>query len=298
MDIKEINLKVRSGNKFFLYSMTVPLGVVILGMALIMNLFPDNMPLLLIFSSVVIAGVPIITYFLLKPEKLSDVFVIDKVSLKNIVYIVAISIFIQPVMSFLASISLPFSEDLVGEMITELTKYPFLFSLITIALVPAVCEELLMRGVVLKFYEDLPLKKMAVINGFLFGVLHTNIQQFLYAFLLGFVFVYMYKLTGSILSPIISHFVINGSQICLTYIVEPQGYVAPTPDVYETLAIFLFAIPFAIITYILFKKFIKENQEKYDEIAERTEAIKSEKIKFFDRWMALILVVYFVSIAL
>ncbi len=298
MDIEEINLKIKGGNKFFLFTMIVPTLVALAFVGVIQLLFPYNMPLILIFTSIITVGVPTLTYYLWKNEKLSEIFVIKKISVINLVYIVAISFFIQPVMTFLSAISMPVSNDFLAEMVAELTKYPFLFALIAIALFPALCEELLMRGVILKFYEDLPLKKMALINGLFFGLLHMNVEQFLYAFLLGFIFVYMYKLTDSLLSPIISHFIINGTQITMSYLIPQDLSEAPTMDLASIFAVFIYAVPFAIICYILMKKFIKNNQEKYDEIAEKTGFLSTEQVKFIDRWIVIIFIVYFAYLAL
>ena len=80
---------------------------------------------------------------------------------------------------------------------------------------PAFLEEITMRGVVLQNYKGLSIKKAAIANGILFGILHLSPQQFLYATMLGIVFVYFTHYTESLWAPILGHFTINATQILI-----------------------------------------------------------------------------------
>ncbi len=291
MENNDINKKIKSGNQFFLFCMTIPVFIIMVVVGLISELVTDNTVVILVLSSIGLCLFPVMIYFGIANRPFTEVISIKKISLKNTALIVAISFFIQPVMSFLAVISSTVSDDNVTEMVMALTENPFILAFIAIAVVPAINEELLMRGVVSKYYDDLSLKNMALINGLFFGLFHANLEQFLYAFLLGFIFMYMYKLTGSILAPILSHMLINGTQITMAYFVDMSGSDQAV-DMIGMLVSFVYAIPFAIIVYVLMKKFIKNNRKVYDEINAKTLEEDYIKPKFFDIWLVVILVVY------
>lgn len=72
-----------------------------------------------------------------------------------------------------------------------------------------------MRGILLSGYDGVDIKKAMLLNGLFFGMLHLNLQQFLYAFALGALFAYMVRLTDSIIPSMVAHFTINGSQVLM-----------------------------------------------------------------------------------
>ncbi len=258
----------------------------------------DNMIVNLAFTTVYITIIPVAIYFIVRREKFLDVIPLKAVSLKNLLYIFLFCITIQPFMSLLALFGMFFSENYVSEVATNLTKYPMYLSVFAIGFMPAVCEEFLMRGVILRGYEGLSLKNMAIINGLFFGIFHGNLQQFFYAAALGFVFVYFVKLTGSILSSVFAHFVINGSQMVLSYTIPdtPELDVVTIQLFFETL---IFAIPFLLLSIFILKKFIKNNREKYIEINETNvelERYYEKKMSALDINFLLVIVVFCIQI--
>ena len=110
------------------------------------------------------------------------------------------------------------------------------------ALTPAICEELVMRGVVLSEYKYKTTFKAAIMNGLIFGLMHLSGQQFLYAAILGFLFAYIVRVTGSLFSTMIVHFVFNGFNMTLSYLVtkyQSDVVVEASP---MTIDVFLSAI--------------------------------------------------------
>ncbi|MBN1779665.1 CPBP family intramembrane metalloprotease [bacterium] len=76
---------------------------------------------------------------------------------------------------------------------------------------PAVCEEVLFRGVLLSsFKKHIPAWMAVVLVGFLFGVFHVYLIRILPTALLGILFAYIVYRTGSIWTSILAHFVHNG----------------------------------------------------------------------------------------
>ena len=59
--------------------------------------------------------------------------------------------------------------------------------LLLVAILPAFCEEFIHRGVLLQGIKHAGFKKAIVISSLMFGLIHFNIQQFFYAFIIGLI---------------------------------------------------------------------------------------------------------------
>ena len=118
-------------------------------------------------------------------------------------------------MTFFSLISQFFFENEIGNFVTEIVASPYIILLLLIAVLPAITEEITIRGVVLSGYEDKNIYLAASITGLLFGIMHLDPQQFLYAAVLGFVLALVVRITNSIFASALIHFLINGTSITL-----------------------------------------------------------------------------------
>lgn len=86
----------------------------------------------------------------------------------------------------------------------------FLVEIVTVAILPAICEEFVHRGMLLKGVANtVGYKKAIIISSVLFGLMHLNIQQFFYATILGIFMGFLVTITRSIVPAIIVHFCNN-----------------------------------------------------------------------------------------
>lgn len=81
-----------------------------------------------------------------------------------------------------------------------------------------ILEELLFRGITYRRLKSvLPQQTYAaVISAALFGVFHGNFVQFVYAFLLGLVLVYVYEKYKNLAAPVLLHMTANAMSVYLT----------------------------------------------------------------------------------
>ncbi len=172
-------------------------------------------PVKLFISQSVTLALPFLAFMFISKQKFTDLVPLKKVSIENIVLIVVMCILIQPFMSFCSALSSVFFTDSIVEMVGELNSIHILIAIFCVGVLPAICEEFVMRGAILSGYKYVSIKKAAIINGLLFGMLHFNGGQFLYAAFLGAIFCYFVYYTGSIFASVIGHFVINASQFML-----------------------------------------------------------------------------------
>ena len=101
--------------------------------------------------------------------------------------------------------------------ITSYAFSAFLVAIFASAVLPGFCEEFANRGVLLSGLKNLGAKKAIIISGLLFGLMHFNIGQFGYAFLIGMFFAYICLATGSIIPGMIIHFLNNAIVEYLTF---------------------------------------------------------------------------------
>jgi len=89
-----------------------------------------------------------------------------------------------------------------------------LLDLFALAISPAICEELLFRGVLLQATRSVMSVRSAVLlNGFLFGVFHISPYRFLSTMLLGMVLALIVLRAGSIVPGMLFHMLNNASAI-------------------------------------------------------------------------------------
>lgn len=96
-------------------------------------------------------------------------------------------------------------------MLNEFLSFDnIVLAILVIALLPAICEELLFRGVIYNsFNKRYGVVVAIIISSLLFGIFHMNWIQGINAFILGIALSYAYYKSNSIFVPIIFHFANN-----------------------------------------------------------------------------------------
>ncbi len=99
-----------------------------------------------------------------------------------------------------------------------------ILNLIVLGVVPAICEELLFRGVIFNgLKEKFSPNVSIVLCGLLFALMHGNIMQFIYPFILGCLLSFVMEKTGNLLYTILIHMFNNFTTIVMSYIIEVNG---------------------------------------------------------------------------
>lgn len=113
------------------------------------------------------------------------------------------------------------SAEVLTKAFISFNGLPSLFYiLLIVAVVPAIGEELLFRGVIQKIFTKWTKNHhLAIwITAFLFSALHMQFYGFLPRMLLGAMFGYFFIWSGSLWLPILGHFINNGSVVILSYL--------------------------------------------------------------------------------
>lgn len=100
-----------------------------------------------------------------------------------------------------------------------------LVNLLLVAVLPALGEELLFRGILQKLFASWTrnIHLGILIAAVLFSAMHIQFYGFLPRLALGILFGYLFFWSGSIWLPILGHFVNNGSAVIYYYIIDSPG---------------------------------------------------------------------------
>lgn len=115
-------------------------------------------------------------------------------------------------------------EDKLADMTKFLTHYEsvggFLLGLFVIAVIPAIGEEFVFRGLIQNELWRSSRNIHAAIwaSAFLFSAIHLQFFGFLPRMLLGALFGYLYYWSGNLLVPILAHFFNNGFSLTMIYL--------------------------------------------------------------------------------
>ncbi len=93
----------------------------------------------------------------------------------------------------------------------------FVLSVVFVGLLPAICEETTHRGLVLNGMKHNGAVRSIILTGLLFGLLHLNIVQFGYAFLVGMLLCVVTMVSKSIIPAMIMHFCNNFLSVFISY---------------------------------------------------------------------------------
>lgn len=211
--------KIRNVNIYFIIIMALE---IIMPSIIIKVLVWQNMrdiKILLFVNHFICFIIPAIIYIIVTKSNIKQTFRLNKVPLKDLGIVILIAFACQPVMTACSAITAMFFQNNVSELFSQIKSAPYIVLLLLIAVMPAISEEITLRGIVLSGYNGTSKFKAALITGVLFGIFHFDAQQFLYATVLGFILAYIVRVTNSIFSSMIIHFLVNGTSVTLQYII-------------------------------------------------------------------------------
>lgn len=231
---------------------------------------------ILVMPEAVLLLTTIVVGKMLRLETLSSI-PFNKVSFSTCIKSVVMAFCMIPLISVINMFSSMIDGNRVESTLnTTAMRNPLWLSLLLIAFIPAFVEEFIFRGVLFGAYKKRNPFYGMLLSAFLFGLMHMNINQFAYAFAIGFVFAMVTYATGSIVTTMIMHFIINGNSVVLSYVLTrlTEG-INETSSAIDTkqpeasqmvmvistiMMIFVFVIIPTILAVLLFISICKENR--------------------------------------
>ena len=154
-------------------------------------------------------------------------------------------------------------EDQLAEIMKLITRFDtagdLLIGLVVFAVIPAIGEELVFRGIVQRqFFRWLGNQHVAIwLAAIIFGAIHVQFFGFFPRVLLGALFGYLYFWSGRIIIPIVAHFVNNGFTVLMLYLHQTRAIEA---DIESTEAMPFYTIALSVllsaaVAYFLYQRF-------------------------------------------
>lgn len=101
---------------------------------------------------------------------------------------------------------------------SDVNKYPLWVAVICFAVVPAIVEEFIFRGIILEEYLKEGTRAAVLISSIYFALLHFSLGSVLYGFFFGIIFALVRIGTGNLSYTIIMHCLFNLINVLLSYI--------------------------------------------------------------------------------
>lgn len=280
---------VNTVGKTYLWTICMPVIVIFLSELILLSALKNtdttietlsqDLTFTIIFSMLTQVAFLIVCFI---ANKKTNVFAASKINFKlglvNILLCVGIGILVNfglgPIVNsfniFLDWIGYELSADLP----LVLDSFGMLaLSVLLFALVPAIVEELLFRGVILQGLRKFGDKIAIVLSALMFALIHFAAEQFVLPFIFGMIMAYVVIKTGSILSSIIIHFTSNlVSLICIYFNFE--YLVNMEPIWFVLLSILLLSVTILVV-WLISKLF--RNVEKNKSATEVLNVIENQQ---------------------
>ncbi len=145
------------------------------------------------------------------------------------------------------------ADKLMGLMLDMKTTGSLVFNMVFIALLTAIVEEFMFRGVLQTILVRLTKNTHVAIwiTAVLFSAFHMEFFGFLPRLLLGLLFGYFVAWSGSIWPAVWAHFLNNGTAVVATYLFQHK-MIKDDPDNQHLFSAWGYVISFAIMLFLLF----------------------------------------------
>jgi membrane protease YdiL (CAAX protease family) len=181
----------------------------------------SNIYFVLLVNEYILILIPVLVYSFAKRLNFKEVFRLNPPGILPSVLIVLLSLPAYTIALALNNIVvyyLQFIGDVPAQTVPVPSNVPELIQgLAIIAFSPAICEELLHRGLLLEAYESKGSYKAIIITSIFFGIFHFDITNLLGPIFLGMLIGYYVIRTNSIFAGMLAHFLNNGIAELFSY---------------------------------------------------------------------------------
>ena len=253
MNLKGIYRNKSESTKLFLFVLIVFISALIgvLSIGIIsadvgeLNFSPENISQLktmqLISSVFIFIIPPLLSSYFDNDQYLKELGFNSKFKRQNILIILMIILFSQPLVAYCMQLNLDFINsisDYIPKVVKSMKQMEedaklltegflkmdnigdLLFNLFLIAIIPAIGEEMFFRGVIQKKLKNILRNPhiAILITSFIFSAIHMQFFGFLPRFFLGIILGYLFYYSGNLWMSVIAHFINNALAVLLMYL--------------------------------------------------------------------------------
>lgn len=190
-------------------------------------------------------------------------------SAKSVPAILLLMVGAQSILSIIITSISPYITDAMTDYneLMELVDTSSMWGLLTVVLMAPIAEEILFRGMTFKYARRFTSNFWVanIIQALLFGLLHMNLIQSSYAFIVGLLLGIIYRKYNSLTATIVAHFGFNFLGSVVVSVIQMIGL----PLVLEFFIVLLAGIVGMYVAYRLMAEdpAIVVHQKEYDEMA-------------------------------
>ena len=143
----------------------------------------------------------------------------------------------------------------VEGLLKDKSIFVFILNFITIAILPAICEEWIFRGTLQKFFaEKMNIHIAIFFASVVFSLIHFEFSGFLPRIILGMLLGYVFYISGSLWASIFLHAVNNGAQVILMYCNNTGIYKSDmdNPEMPKNWELFVYTLVFYALISIFY----------------------------------------------
>lgn len=186
----------------------------------LMKVIVQNMALNIIASEITI-WLPAVLFLAAGGTKARGFCRLKKVHISTALMTVLFTLLLEPLITVVNAVSMLVVDNAVAGFSIQITQLPLWGMLLGIAVYGPFSEELAFRGVIYQSYRQQGNRwKALLLSSLLFGLMHMNLNQACYAFVMGIALALLVEATGSMLPAFISHFCVNGLSTVLMYALD------------------------------------------------------------------------------
>lgn len=170
--------------------------------------------------SQLVVFLPAFFYIKISGMKVRELIPYRKIKISDALLAVVMTYLFYPLLVVMNLLTMFFVDNATAQMTTVMQEQNILWNMLFIAVLPACVEEFVFRGMLYQTYRKSSLWKGILLSAFLFGCMHMNFNQFLYTFVFGIILAMTVEATGSILTSMICHFILNLNSVLLVAVTD------------------------------------------------------------------------------
>lgn len=177
----------------------------------------ENMALNILVSEVTI-WLPALLFLAAGKTRPATFCGLKKVHISTALMTVLFTLLLEPLITVVNAVSMLVTDNAVAGMSAQIMGLPMWATLLGLAVYGPFSEELAFRGVLYRSYRQQGNRwKALLLSSLLFGLMHMNLNQACYAFVIGIALALLVEATGSMIPAFISHLCVNGLSVVLMY---------------------------------------------------------------------------------
>lgn len=165
--------------------------------------------------------IPVFAYTIKKGDSIVEALGFKGIKVATFFQTILLVIVVSPMAMFANVLSQFFVPNTMVQGVDQFASESVGLTLVATVLCAPVVEEIVCRGFFTnRLNKIMSFTAAAIISALMFGALHMNINQFCYATVLGLIFAYTNRASGSIFTSMIMHIVFNGYNMALLFMMN------------------------------------------------------------------------------